>query len=157
MNDENDRNNNTNLDEDLRIQRHGTNAQCSQASRPSSDEESGDDLMSRNKYHNRKTVVDGITFDSKGEANRYGELKLLQQAGVISDLVLQPKYVLQPKFRYNGKGIQAITWTADFEYTENGVRITEDFKGHETEAFKLRLKMFKHKYPNKTVRITRAR
>jgi len=113
--------------------------------------------MSRNKYHNRKTIVDDIMFDSKGEAERYGELKLLQQAGVISNLVLQPKYVLQPKFRYNGKGIRAITWTADFEYTEDGVRITEDFKGPEPAEFKLRLKMFKYKYPDKTLRITRAR
>jgi len=109
------------------------------------------------KYHNKKTVVDGITFHSTGEANRYCELKLMLQAKVISDLVLQPKYILQPKFRYNGKGIQAITWTADFEYTEDGVRITEDFKGYGTAEFKLRLKMFKYKYPDKTLRITRAR
>ena len=109
------------------------------------------------KYHNKKTVVDGITFHSTGEANRYCELKLIQRAGVISYLVLQPKYILQPKFRYNSQAMRAITWTADFEYTEDGVRVTEDFKGHETEAIKLKLKMFKYKHPNKTLRITRAR
>ena len=47
--------------------------------------------MSYNKFGNTKVVVDGIKFDSKKEANRYGNLKLLQKAGEISDLKLQVK------------------------------------------------------------------
>lgn len=41
------------------------------------------------KYHNRKTIVDGITFDSKAEAERYKELKRLELIGVIKGLELQ--------------------------------------------------------------------
>lgn len=48
------------------------------------------------KYHNRKVTIDGITFDSKKEAYRYKELKLLQKAGEISDLRPQVKYILIP-------------------------------------------------------------
>ncbi|MDD3747626.1 MAG: DUF1064 domain-containing protein, partial [Anaerostipes sp.] len=46
--------------------------------------------MRYSKYGARKTVIDGITFDSKREAKRYQELKLLEQAGEISYLELQP-------------------------------------------------------------------
>ena len=35
------------------------------------------------KYHNTKTVADGIKFDSKLEAERYAQLKILERAGVI--------------------------------------------------------------------------
>ena len=49
------------------------------------------------KYKNKKTVVDGITFDSKKEASRYLELKKLKDAGFIDDLELQVKFVLIPK------------------------------------------------------------
>ena len=43
------------------------------------------------KYHNRKTIVNGHTFDSKKEANRYSELLLLERAGAIHDLRTQVK------------------------------------------------------------------
>lgn len=46
------------------------------------------------KYHNRKTVRHGITFDSKHEADRYDELRLLLKAGKIHDLKLQQTYTL---------------------------------------------------------------
>ena len=59
-----------------------------------------------NKYHAIKTTVDGITFDSRAEARRYRELKLLERAGVIENLVLQPKFELQPKYKI-GKGVNA--------------------------------------------------
>lgn len=42
--------------------------------------------MSYSKYKAKKTIVDNITFDSKKEANRYCELKLLERAKVISNL-----------------------------------------------------------------------
>ncbi len=44
------------------------------------------------KYRNEKAVIDGYTFDSKKEANRYFELKMLQRAGEITALELQPKF-----------------------------------------------------------------
>ncbi len=68
------------------------------------------------KYHATKTEVDGITFDSQLEANRYCELKLLYKAGEISQLRLQPEFVLIPAFRKNGKSYRKTVYRADFMY-----------------------------------------
>lgn len=107
-----------------------------------------------NKYHAKKAVVDGITFDSKKEAQRYSELKILEKAGEISHLRLQPKFELQPSFRKNGVLIRAITYTADFKYlTKDGEPIVEDVKGMRTQQFELRRKMFEYKNPDLTLKI----
>lgn len=74
------------------------------------------------KYLNRKTVVDGITFDSAKEARRWSELQLLLRAGKISELSRQERY----KLEVNGKLI--CTYVADFSYLENGLHIIEDVK-----------------------------
>lgn len=110
------------------------------------------------KYRNRKTIIDGITFDSKGEANRYCELKLLQRAGEISDLTLQPKFTLQESFKKNGKTHRAITYTADFQYFDKLSRkwVIEDFKGVETEVFRIKRKLFEKEYPQYELRIVRG-
>jgi hypothetical protein len=50
-----------------------------------------------NKYNNKKTVVDGVKFDSKKEANFYQNLKLLQTAGEVKEFELQPVFVLLEK------------------------------------------------------------
>jgi len=110
--------------------------------------------MAWSKYGAKKTTVDGITFDSKREANRYCELKLLEKAGEITDLELQPKFELQPGFRKNGLKIRAITYTADFKYIERGKVIIEDVKGHYTQQFELRKKMFEYRYPELTLKLT---
>ena len=102
-------------------------------------------MKRKNKYGRKKTTVDGIEFDSKGEARRYEQLKLLQKAGEISDLELQVKYTLQEGFRYDGKAVRAITYTADFKYTENRKTVVEDFKGMRTEAFNIKWKMLQYK------------
>lgn len=102
-----------------------------------------------NKYHNKKTIVDGITFDSMAEARRYMELKLLAKAKEITDLELQPKFELQPKYKNNkGQTIRAITYKADFAYIENNKKIVEDVKGMETKEFKLKKKLLEYKYPD---------
>lgn len=112
--------------------------------------------MSRyRKYNNKKVTIDNITFDSIGESRRYQELKLLERAGEISDLQLQPKFELQPTFKKNGKTHRAITYTADFQYVENGQTVIEDFKGFETKDFKMRKKMFEYKYSDLELRIVR--
>lgn len=107
------------------------------------------------KYHNKKTVIDGITFDSKGEANRYLELKMLEKAGLISNLKLQPKYTLVESFKKNGTTHRAITYVADFQYYDIKEKrfITEDFKGFKTEVFKIKQKLFEKVYPNNELRI----
>ena len=108
----------------------------------------------KSKYNNKKTTIDGIKFDSKGEARRYEELKLLERAGAISELELQPKFELQPTFRKNGKTHRAITYTADFKYIDDkGKTIIEDFKGFENQVFINKKKMFEYKYPDLELKI----
>jgi hypothetical protein len=46
------------------------------------------------KYRSRRTTVDGITFHSAKEANRYVDLKLLERCGKIANLELQPFFEL---------------------------------------------------------------
>lgn len=111
-----------------------------------------------NKYNNHKTIVDGIKFDSIREAERYQELKLLEEAGKISHLELQPVVVLQDKFVYRGKVIRAITYRADFAYFDHAANkgVIEDVKGMETDVFKIKKKMFQKKYGDLyDLRITR--
>ena len=100
------------------------------------------------KYGNEKTMVNGIMFDSKLEANRYWELSILQRAGKIKNLKLQPEYELQPPFRKNGNAFRKITYIADFEYEQDGKTIVEDTKGFRTEVFRIKEKLFEYKYPN---------
>ena len=51
-----------------------------------------------NKYGKRKTVINGITFDSQKEADRFRELLAMQEAGEIIGLRLQPEFTLQEAF-----------------------------------------------------------
>jgi hypothetical protein len=99
-----------------------------------------------NKYNARRTVVDGIAFDSRRESERYAELRLLERAGEIEALELQPKYVLQPPFEYMGRKVRALVYVADFTYIEGGTRIIEDVKGRETPDFRLKWKLLQYRY-----------
>ena len=105
------------------------------------------------KYGSKKVVVDGITFDSKRESQRYCELKLLERGGKIKDLKLQHKFELQPSFKKNGKTIRAINYVADFTYFDlEKMRIViEDVKGFKTKDYILKKKMFEYKFPELTI------
>lgn len=105
------------------------------------------------KYHNKKVQIDMYVFDSIAESRRYKELALLERAGQISELELQPKFLLQDGFKKNGKTYRAIYYIADFRYVENGKVIVEDVKGKETEVFKLKHKLFEYKYPEYELKI----
>ena len=102
-----------------------------------------------NKYHNKKTVIDGHTFDSKKESQRYLYLKSQLKEGCIRNLMLQPKYILQDEFESNGKKIKAIAYIADFCYDNliDGKHVIEDTKGFKTRDYiikkKLLMKMLK--------------
>ncbi|WP_315823038.1 DUF1064 domain-containing protein [Paraflavitalea speifideaquila] len=87
----------------------------------------------RSKYNNRKTMVDGIEFDSVKEAKRYGELKLMQKAGHIGFLELQVSFEL----KVNDEKI--CTYIADFVYLDakTGERIVEDVKSEVTRKIPL--------------------
>lgn len=101
-------------------------------------------MRRESKYHNKKTVVNGITFDSAKEAGRYRELWLLQRAGVIRDLRLQVRFEVIPKTLH----CRATYYVADFVYEEkkNGewVKIVEDVKGVKTDVYKLKKHLMEH-------------
>lgn len=108
-----------------------------------------------NKYRNKKVIVDEKEFDSKREGNRYKELRLLERAGEISNLELQPRFLLQDSFKKNGRTFRKIEYVADFKYIENGKTIVEDIKGMQTDVFKLKHKIFEKVYPDLELRIIR--
>lgn len=91
----------------------------------------------RSKYGNVKTQVDGITFDSKREANRYCELKLMEREGSIKDLQLQVPYEIQ----VNGKKV--CKYIADFVYVENDKQKIEDAKGKRTAVYQIKKKLMR--------------
>ena len=114
------------------------------------------------KYHNKKTVIDGIKFDSKLEAERYSQLKMMERAGVIRDLELQPEYELIPSFKKDGKTWRRTVYKADFKYilSEDDSYIIEDVKGSTsviTGVFRLKQKLFEYKYPDYTISIVTSK
>ncbi len=94
------------------------------------------------KYGAIKTVVDGITFASRREAQRYGVLRMLVKAGKITDLQMQPKFVLAKSVKFAGtaRAKPAMVYSADFAYTDvaTGIRVVEDVKGAITTAFQIK-------------------
>lgn len=94
------------------------------------------------KYHAKKTELDGITFDSRKEAQRYAELKLLERSGAIHNLQRQVRYELIPAQKRDGKTIErACHYIADFVYEENGKTVVEDVKGYRTKEYVLKRKL----------------
>ena len=92
----------------------------------------------KNKYNNKKTVINGITFHSKKEGLRYIELKQMQKKNKIFDLVLQPKFLIKIN------GVKICTYIADFTYkTGIGVVIVEDVNGFKTSIYRLKKKLMK--------------
>ena len=106
--------------------------------------------INQNKYKNKRISADGKEFDSRLEYTRYRQLKLLEKAGEIKSLRLQVKFLLQPKYRKNGKTIKEISYIADFTYydVKKGKMVIEDTKGYRTEIYKLKKKIFEYQYPN---------
>jgi len=94
-------------------------------------------------------TLDGIVFDSKAEMQRYAELRMLERAGLIKDLELQPPYILQDAYLRDGKKIRAITYFADFRYLDMRTKriVVEDCKGMQTEVYKLKKKILLFKFP----------
>ena len=105
----------------------------------------------RHKYGAKKTSVDGITFDSKAEAKRYGELLLLQKAEEIVDLSMQPEFVLHVRGVRIGKCI------LDFKYVDYRLQKTvyEDVKGFDNPLSKWKRKHVEAEYGIKVTILTR--
>ena len=105
-------------------------------------------MFRKNKYWNKKVLIDWIKFDSKKEAKFYQELKILERAWNIKDLELQPKFILQEKFKNEWKTERAITYLADFMYFDNikKKQVIVDVKGFKTEVYKIKRKLFLYKF-----------
>lgn len=80
-------------------------------------------------------TLDGNTFASKGEMERYAELLLLQKAGEISGLKDQVTYSIDVN------GVHVCKYIADFVYTEAGRLVVEDWKGFKTPAYHLKKRL----------------
>lgn len=103
-----------------------------------------------NKYNARKTIADGIKFDSRKEAKRYVELKEMERKGLIKGLQLQVPFELVPSFTIiidgKKKKRRNMKYIADFVYYENNEKVVEDVKGRKTDVYKLKKKIFEYKY-----------
>jgi hypothetical protein len=107
----------------------------------------GIDVPKQNKYRNVKVVIDGIKFDSTKEANRYAELKMMEKAGEIVDLTLQPEYEY---YSYNKTRV-LFRYRADFKYAfpkldVYTVWMVEDVKGVRTAVYKLKKKLIEDRF-----------
>jgi len=90
------------------------------------------------KYRNKKTQLDGHTFASKAEARRYTQLELLKKSGEITGFMIQPSFLLDEGVRY----------MADFMVCgADGSVWVEDVKGVETQAFKIKKRLWENRFP----------
>lgn len=101
-------------------------------------------LPKRSKYGAKKTVVDGITFDSAKEANRYGILKMLASVNKIQGLEVQPVFAINVPSFLNPDKVQELVhiadYIADFRYYQGGKCVIEDVKSKATATPLYRLK-----------------
>lgn len=100
--------------------------------------------MKTHKYKATKTVIDGITFDSKKEADYSKKLALLLKAGKIKDLSRQVAFCWIEKHSHDGKEIDfKRRYVADFVYYDVTLKktIIVDVKGFKTTEYKKKKKI----------------
>lgn len=113
----------------------------------------------RSKYRAVPKVVDGIRFASKREAKRYQELRLLERAGEIWDLELQPRFPLYvpstsgylsraAKAMAEGGTFRIGEYRADFKYRDRATipYVVEDSKGFRTPLYRWKKKHVEAQY-----------
>ena len=117
-------------------------------------------VPNKQKVAHKKTIVDGIEFDSKLESQCYPYLRDWQNAGIISNLELQPLYLLIPPFKntfYNGKTrkissaqIHKMEYTPDYQFDfvfdNETYKVVIESKGYPNESYPLRKKIFLDRY-----------
>lgn len=95
-------------------------------------------IRTHSKFNNRRINTPDGWFDSQRELNRWGELKLLQLAGEISNLRRQVEFTLIPK---RGR-LRPIKYVADFVYDDkNGKQVVEDAKGYRNRLYMLKWRL----------------
>lgn len=112
----------------------------------------GKSVSKENKYHAKKTEYDGVMFDSKWESDRWKELCIMEQSGLISNLQRQVRFILQENFINNrGEKVRSISYIADAYYYDVKKKkwVVEDTKSPatRTEVYKIKKKLFQYKYP----------
>jgi hypothetical protein len=97
-------------------------------------------IAAPSKYGAVPTVLDGIRFASKREADRYAQLRVLELAGRITHLQLQPAFDLHAL-----GGVRVARYVADFAYRDEHTQrlVIEDVKGVKTPVFRLKAKWLK--------------
>lgn len=107
-------------------------------------------MKARHKFFAKAVTIDGHRFASKAEGARYVELRLLEKAGEIRDLVLQPR------FKLHVGGVLIGTYVADFVYEDAaGTRVVEDVKGLDLPLGRWKRKHFEAEY-GQPVRVIRT-
>jgi len=107
----------------------------------------------RNKFNNKKTIYNGIKYDSKREAEKAMELDMLKNGGEVLDWTPHPRYLLIPRYlNKDGKVVRPCYYIPDFwvKY-KSGAEAVIDIKGFETPEFKLKAKMFNYRYREKNL------
>lgn len=96
------------------------------------------------KYHNERTIADGQEFASGREAERYGQLKLLERADEITALSTQVWFLLEPGNKVNRPSY----YIADFVYFDCRLKewVVEDTKGKRTPEYILKKKAMYNLY-----------
>ena len=105
--------------------------------------------MRHSKYGAKPQIVDNVRFASQKEARRYSELKLLQAAGEIRELELQPAFPIYAANRFSQQPLELIcTYKADFRYRSGprGLLVIEDVKGMKTPVYRLKKKFVEAQY-----------
>lgn len=102
--------------------------------------------MRRHKFNAKPCEIGGVRFASRREGRRFLELQLLEKAGIIRDLELQPRFPLTVVREATGEVIDVGRFTGDFRYVDvaTGKRIVEDVKSPATaatEAYRLRKRL----------------
>ena len=113
----------------------------------------------KSKYNAIGVWEDNIYFQSTGENKRYKMLKLLEKADEISELKVHQVFILQDPFK-NGKNeiVKKVSLNIDFIYkNKKGDIVYEDFKGKETDEFKMKKALFEKRYFPATIKITTRR
>jgi len=103
--------------------------------------------MAKSKYGNKKTINNGLIFDSGRESRRWSQLVLMQKMGIISGLERQITFELIPKQKLaNGKCERACKYILDFRYIKDGVTIFEDSKGMKCQSYIIKRKLMLYLY-----------
>jgi hypothetical protein len=103
-------------------------------------------VAGKSKFRNKKIIVDDFNFDSKKEAKRWSELKLMEKAGIIYNLQKQVSFELVPAVILNGRKKPALRYVADFVYQEKYLKVIEDVKSTITRknpVYRIKLHLMK--------------